>query len=130
MVNQPILLREPETYSRHRLCKVSPISSTTSKRANTIHIKESHSAKVTPESINGQSTQIRATSTMVYQLRVSRTPRISFTQWEAAIRKIGQSPICTEKRMVISCQENKNKEDMTGNLIQTSTDSATLRKRS
>lgn len=117
-------------YSRLRLCRVSLTSSTTLKKANTIRIKESHSDKVSLENMSGQSMPIAATLNMVSLLRVSKTPKTSSTQWEAAIKINKRLLICIGKLMVISPQENKSKEATIGISIQTNTDSGTPKKRS
>lgn len=130
MVKHHTVRNKPGQYSKLRLCKVSPISLTTLKNRDTIHIKESPSVKVSPESMIGPSMQTKATLNMVFQPKVSKTLKTSSTQWEVAIKIIQRSPICIGKLMEILRQENKNKEIMTGNSIQMNTDSDTQRKRS
>lgn len=130
MVKGHMVLKELGTYSKLKRCKVSPISSTTLKKELTLHIKESRSVKVSPENMSGPSMPTEAILNMVFQPKVSKTPKTSSTQWEAAIKIHSRLLICIGKLMAISPQESKNKEATIGISIQVSTDSDTQRKRS
>jgi len=130
MVRRHMHLRELGRYSKLRPYRVSPTSSTTSKKVLTTHIKESLSVKVSPENTNGPSTQTMVTLNMVFQPRVSKTPKTSSIQWEAVMKINKRLLICIGKLMVISHQENRSKEATIGISTQMNTDSDTQRKKS